>query len=149
MRADTTMTTASPRLDKSRFIALTNKICREGWKEVQENFVKYMSWRESPETKQERFVETVRVSLLPGIDFHIFDPIHQQGASPGEDRQTEEIIGALQKSVELGQLKRWQVDTVAEIPAHFGDFNRRARQYGLDDCPVDRSNLQPIEASAH
>ncbi len=148
VRASTTITAASPPLDKRQFIALTNKICRKGWKEVQGNFIDYMSWRKPPQTKQQRFVETVRVSLLAGIDFHIFDQIQHQGAAPGQLREVEEIIGSLQKSVELGQLNRWRVHTVSEIPAYFGNFNHLAKQYGLKDCPVDRSNLQPIQSSS-
>jgi len=146
VRASTTMTTASPPLDKTRFLTQVNKICREGWKEVQGNFREYMSYREPPETKREHFEETVQVSLLAGIDFHIFDQIQNLGAPPGQSGQVEELLGSLQKPVELGQLAHWHAHTLAEIPPHFRDFNRRAQQYGLKDCPVDSSNLQPISA---
>jgi hypothetical protein len=149
VRASTTVETASPRLDKQQFVALTNKICRERWKVVQQNFIEYMSWRKPPQTKQERFVETVRVSLLAGVDFHIFDQIQHEGAAQGQSPQVEKILGALQKPVELGQHEYWEAQTMSEISPHFGDYNRLAKQYGLDDCPVDRANLQPIAIAVH
>lgn len=146
--ADTTMTTASPPLSKARFIAVTRRICRQGWTVVQDNFRKYLSWREPPETKRERFEKTVQLSLLAGVDFHIFDEIQRLGAASGEERKIEAIIGALQTSVEMGQQLHWRAHTLGEIPPHFRTYNRQAEEYGLSGCAVSMANLRPIEASS-
>jgi hypothetical protein len=147
VRALTTMETANPPIDKREFVALTNRICHVGWKTVQRHFIEYWSWRKPPETRQERLEKSIRLSLFAGIDFHIFDQIQHMGAARGQTRQAEEVIGALQKSIELGQHGYWRAHVLTEVSPHFGDFNRRARQYGLEECPVNKDNLRPIEVA--
>ena len=79
------------------------------------------------------------------IDFHIFDSIRILGAPQGEEREIEEIIGPMQSAVERGQKKLVPVSSVAQVSTLFGEYNRRARQYGLDDCLVDESHLKKLE----
>lgn len=145
VRADTTVTVAEPPLTKRQFVARVNKLCREAWDTVHDNWDVHVSAQE-PELKgRERFQEAVRASLLAGIDFHIFDGIYDLGAPPGEERQIEEIIGPFQLAVELGQMERWKADSIADVAAQFERYNGRASRYGLDDCLVGKSNLRGLE----
>lgn len=146
VRASTTVTIASPHLTKGQFVSRANQLCREGWKTVVHNFVEYNGWQEGKEGKRATFAESVRLSLLAGIDFHIFDEIQRLGSAPGQEGQVEAIIGPLQEAVELGQLKRWQAYSAAEVPPHFRKFNQRAQSYGLADCVVSQSRLRALEA---
>lgn len=139
------MTTAA-NLEQAQFFAKTDKICRQAWVIVLDNFAEYSSWQDPKVAKRKRFEEAVQLSLMAGIDFHIFDEIYNLGAPKGEERETEEIIGAMQSAVERGQKKLAPIASVAQITELFGDYNRRASQYGLsDECLVDEAHLQPIE----
>jgi hypothetical protein len=146
--ADTTMTTAS--IAKAQYIPQVNKICRQAWAIIHHNFKEYSGWHETKHpteaVKKKRFVNAVRLSLLAGIDFHIFDGIYRLGAPKGEERRLEEIIGPLQSAVERGQKNLAPISSVAKLATLFGEYNKRARQYGFADCLVDEPHLQPIEA---
>lgn len=146
VQASTTVATASPRLTEAQFVSRANRLCREGWKTVVHNFVEYNGWQEGKAGKKATFAESVRLSLLAGIDFHIFDEIQRLGSAPGQEKQLEAIIGALQEAVELGQLKRWQAYSAAEVPPHFRKFNPRAQSYGLGDCLVSQARLRALES---
>lgn len=146
--ASTTMTVASPRLTKAQFVQRMNKLCREAWVTVNDNFKQHTGWQDREDSARDRFVEAVQVSLLAGIDFHIFDNFRILGSPPGEERQIEKMIGPFQASVELGQLGRWRAYSVEEIPPQFEEFNRRAARYGLDDCLVDEAHLRKIDQVA-
>lgn len=146
VRASTTMTAATPQLTKPQFVKQVNRICREAWVTVRDNWSQYTSWQdEEEENQRQRFEDGVQASLLAGIDFHIFDNIRILGSPPGEEQAIEAIIGPFQAAVELGQQERWRARSAEEIPPHFATYNRRARGYGLDDCLVDKTRLRGIE----
>lgn len=146
VRASTTMTIADPPLTKPQFVARVNAICREAWRTVWDNWEVYTSAQEPQLGEKERFAEAVRLSLLAGIDFHIFDNILDLGAPPGEQRRIEAIVGPFQEAVELGWADRWRAYSVAEVPPQFSQYNRLARRYGLDDCLVDGAHLRRLES---
>lgn len=148
VRASTTMTVASPRLDKAQFISRVNRICREAWATVIDNWHQYSKSQSSGLSEAERFEDAVKRSLLAGIDFHIFDSIRILGAPPGEQKAIEEIIGPFQRSVELGQQRYWRAQNADEVVANFQEYNRLARMYGLNDCLVDQSRLRNIDTRA-
>lgn len=147
VQASTTVGPAIPQLSNAQFLAYINKVCRRAWVTIRQNWDSY-SRTQSPEIRgAARFADAVRESLLPGIDFLIFDDIHMLGSPRGDEETIERIIGSLQASVELGQLSHWQAHSVVEIPPHFGEYNQGARRYGLDDCLVNKAHLQAIEKS--
>jgi hypothetical protein len=144
VEASTTMTTAS--ITKAQFVKRVNQICRQAWVVVLDNWDEYSATQDRKLSQRERFEEAVQLSLLAGIDFHIFDEIRQLGAPRGEEGTVEEMIGPFQAAVELGWKKRWTAHSVAEVTPHFKVYNQRAGQYGFDDCLVDESHIKPIEA---
>jgi hypothetical protein len=144
VQARTTIITGP--LDKPRFIARVNKLCREGWAEILDNFSEYTSWQDAKEmSRQEIFTESVRESFLAGFDFHVFDEIRNLGGPRGEEEVVEDVIGALQLAVERGQ-RQVRVSSPAQLTALFADYNRRARAYGLEDCLVDGVRVQQAQA---
>jgi hypothetical protein len=142
--ADTTVTTAS--FPEPQLIPRINKICRQAWGVILDNFVEYSSTQNPTEPAKKRFTEAVRLSLLAGIDFHIFDEIYRLGAPRGTKRDVEEIIGSMQSAVERGQKNLAPVSSVAQVSALFGYYNQRARRYGLGDCLVDEAHLHRLKA---
>ncbi|HET8863447.1 MAG TPA: hypothetical protein VFM94_09380 [Solirubrobacterales bacterium] len=143
VRASTTMTTG--KLPKAKFVRQVNKICRESWVTIRENFIDYSGWGDQGTDERKRIEPVIRLSLMAGIDFHIFDNIHFLGAPKGEERDIEEIIGPLQEAVERGQ-RLGPLHSFAEVEELFSDYNRQASRYGLEDCLVDRSELNKIKA---
>lgn len=138
VRADTTITTASVSLPQWR--TQVNQVCREAWPTIQENFDKYLSWQNQHLPMRVRMEKTIRLSVLAGIDFHIFDNIHKEKAPEGEQASVEELIGAMQAAVEHGE--KLHMHSQKQLFALFADFNRRARRYGLDDCIVNGAHLK-------
>lgn len=145
VKASTTMEPG--KLRKAQFIARVNQYCRRAWVIILDNFKQYHSWLNKKSSAQKRFSMSVRLSLLAGIDFHIFDNIRLLGAPRGEEAEIEDIIGPMQEAVERGQ-RLDPLHSVAELEALFSVYNRRAQQYGLTYCPVDRAHIGVIEKAA-
>lgn len=143
--ASTTVTTAG--ISKAQFVPRVNKICREAWKIIVDNFHVYSSTQDPTLSKRERTREAIQLSLLAGLDFHIFDEIRILGAPRGEETTIEEMIGSFQASVEKGQ-QNPTADSLKQVPARFADYNQRAGQYGLNDCLVDPAHLGRIKPQA-
>lgn len=141
--ASTTITTAD--LNRAQFIARVNGICRQAWKIVADNFATHSVTQDPTLSKRERTKEAIQLSLLAGLDFHIFDEIRSLGAPRGEETTVEEIIGPFQASVEIGQ-KHPTAENLQQVPAKFAEYNRRASQYDLDDCLVDAAHLRQIDS---
>jgi hypothetical protein len=140
--ASTTVTVATPRLTKAKFVRRMNELCRGAWRKVIHNWDLYSGTQDPKLSEAKRFEEAVRLSLLAGIDFHIFDNFVLLGVPPGETKNIERIIGPFQEAVELGQKNRWRAHDTAEVAAQFRVFNQRASQYGLDDCLVTESHMK-------
>jgi hypothetical protein len=142
VRADTTMAPVAS-LTKAKFLAHINSLCRRKWRfvlnAVRETAVVWA--RKHPKvTPEDNFIRAVHQSYFASIDFLIFDWIHHLGAPPGQTRQIEDVIGTMQEAVELGQ-REVRVATVAQLEALFADYNRKARQYGLEECLVRGGHL--------
>ncbi len=148
VEASTTMAVAKPPLSKAQFVYRINKICRQVWPIVYSNWKEYTAGQGRKLSERERFEDAVRVSLLAGIVLYIFDNVRQTGAPAGEEGEIEKIIGPFQAAVELGWKERWRAHSIADILPHFVTYTQRARRYGLDDCLVDQTHLQPIEDSS-
>lgn len=140
--ASTTMKIAKPPLSQAQFVRRVNGICREAWETVLDNWEVHTGNQDLKISQRKRFEEAVRVSLLAGIVFHIFDDIRQLGAPVGDEQEIEEIIGPFQIAAELGWKERWRAHNTADVEAQFETYNERARAYGLDDCLVDEAHLR-------
>lgn len=138
VEADTTVTTGS--VGKARYVPQVNRICREAWPVIQSNFDKFLSWQNQHQSRRVRIEQTVRLSLLAGIDFEIFDNIYGTKAPEGEQAKVEELIGAMQAAVEHGA--KLHVHSQRALIALFANFNRRARQYGVEDCLVNGLHIK-------
>jgi hypothetical protein len=144
VRASTTVATGP--LDRKRFVVRVNRICRKAWVEVLGNFSRYSGWPDQARlSEQDAFAKSVRLTFLAGYDFYVFDEIYNLGGPPEEERQVEEIIGELQRAVELGQ-RRIRVESAGELTELFAGYNRLARGYGLDDCLVDGERVKRAQA---
>jgi len=142
--ASTTVAAAS--FPEAQLVPRINSTCRSVWGKILDNFAKYSRWHENdPGTPREHFAENVRLSLMAGIDFHIFDRIVNMGAPPSQKREIEVIIGTMQSAVERAQKKLAPVGSVAEVSSLFAEYNQRARRYGLDECLVDEARLGGLE----
>lgn len=141
--ADTTVTTGE--VAPANYVPQINEICRKAWVTIVNNFKDYSSWHKEDGSKKKRFIESVQLSLLAGIEFHIFDSIYRLGTPPGEEHEVEEIIGPLQSAIERGQRSLAPVASKAQVEALFDEYNQRARLYGFDDCLVDMAHLKEIK----
>jgi hypothetical protein len=145
VESDTTLNTSS--ISKAHFVPRVNKVCRKGWPQIHSDFAEYSGWHKNDGgSREKRFVEAVQLSLLAGIDFHLFDRIHRLGAPLSEKAEVEAVIGALQSAVERGLKGLAPVGSRAQIAALFEEYDQRARQFGFDDCVVDMAHLRGIEA---
>lgn len=140
VQANTTMAAAKPRLSKAAFVKRANQYCRKAWVIVGQNYRVYGRTQDPSLHGKERTADAIRMSLMAGIDFHIFDNIHFLGSPVGEEQEVEEIIGPMQEAVERGQ-RLGPLYSAAEVTALFGDFNRNASRYGLRDCLVNSQHL--------
>jgi hypothetical protein len=144
--ASTTVALASPPLTKSRFLAHMNKTCRAAWPRIAYFWTIYRRTHSPTTGRKQRFADAVQKTLLPTIDFLIFDDIHMLGSPPGQEETLERIIGPKQVAVELGEKRRWSAYSIGEVVKRFDTYDTRARRYGLDDCLVNRGHLRRIEA---
>lgn len=138
VEASTTMDVVA--LSRAQFTARINRACRERWPRIRKFFVEYTALEDPKLNGRERFDEAVRESLLNSIDFHIFDSIHMLGAPKGERGQIEEMIGALQLTIERGQ--KLHIYSLDQLLAQFAAFNRQARAHSLDDCLINPAHLR-------
>lgn len=141
--ADTTVTTAS--FPKAQLVPRINKICRNAWGTILDNFTEFSRWQDPKMPERKRFEEAVQLSLTAGIVFHVFDSIYRMGAPPSEKRRVEEIIGAQQSASERGQKGLAPVSSIAQVEELYGEYNQLARSYGLDECLVDEARLKKLE----
>lgn len=143
MEASTTMTTAQ--ISKSDFLARMNETCRHAWRMIVKNYETYRQTQSSG-SKRERVADAIQLSVLAGIDFHIFDNFRILGAPAGQEDDVEKILGPMQFAVERGQHERKPTAfTVGALAKRFEDYNQRAAQYGLVDCLVNEAHLASIE----
>jgi hypothetical protein len=145
VEASTTMTAASPAISKPVFVKRMNKICRQAWIIIVDNFAEHRSWQDPDESERDGFADAVRNSLMAGVVFHIFDDFRVLGAPPGEEQRIEAMIGSFQAAAEMGQKELWTAYSIEDVSSQFSEYNRRAERYGLGDCLVDDAHLQPLE----
>jgi hypothetical protein len=140
VRADTTATTAAA-LTKAEFLARINAACRNRWSTIHNNFA-VLADRQPPKfSDRRRYGKAVRLTFMAGLDFYVFDTIYDVGAPPGDERRVEEMLGAMQESVERTQRGLAPIRSPKQLEAHFATYNRLARAYGLDDCLVAGAHL--------
>lgn len=138
LEASTTMSVVS--LSRAQFRMRANQACRQRWPRIRELLAEYTAQQDPSLDGRQRFDDSVRKSLLYGIDFHIYDSLQMLGAPRGQRRQIEAVIGALQVAVESG--RRLHIYAVDRLLKLFAAFNREARSYKLDDCIVNRAHLR-------
>lgn len=111
-------TTAATQLTEAEFVAQANTICLTGKRQILK------------ELKQEGSLTAAAVAaaLLPAVQSQI-DEIRELGVpADGADR-TEALVSSMQDAVDASQGL-----TGDQIVAEFRDFNKLARQYGVDAC---------------
>jgi len=138
-RASTTATVGAG-ITKAQFVARANQICRHGWHEILENFTEYSGWQSHKLSKKELFEKSVRLSFLPGLNFHIFDELHLMPVPASQKSQVEELVSRMLVANERGQ-EVVAVSTPAELIALFSGYNLAARRYGLQSCLVNSARL--------
>lgn len=138
VRADTTITTAS--VDKDQYVSQVERVCQEAWPVIRKNYREDLQWASQHQTRKTRIEHLIHESILAGIDFHIFDGIYGLKAPEGEGARIEELIGTLQSAVERGG--KLHLHTEKQLLGLFDEFNRRARQYGVDECLVDAAHFK-------
>ena len=143
VEADTTVTTAS--IAKAAYVPRVNAICRKAWREIAENFTEYSRAQEPGTPRQKLFEDSVRESLIAGIEFSLFDEIYRLGAPAGEEGAVEGIIGTMQSASERGQKGLASVASVSAVTDLYDEYNQRARRYGLRECLVDDARLRALK----
>lgn len=139
VKAPTTVTTGP--VTKAQFVDRVNRICRRAWPRILSYYIPYSRHQKNKRLSDlEVFARTVRISFLATIDFVVFDSVHEMPAPEGEKARVEEVIGKLQRAVELGQ-RRVRIHSLAQFASVFEAYNLAAHQYGLDDCLVDGARL--------
>jgi hypothetical protein len=141
--ADTVVTTAT--IAKAGYVPRINAICRKAWPVISENFALYSRTQSPGAPERKRFESPARESLIAGIVFYIFDGIYNLGAPKGEEREVEKVIGTMQSASERGQKRLAPVSSVSEVADLYGEYNQRARRYGLDECLVDEARLRKLK----
>jgi hypothetical protein len=128
-------------LTKAQFIARSNEFCRESWADMLQEAARHRRERASKASEAELFAYSSRYSFLPHIQFW-FDDISYLGAPKGEEEQVEDMLKALQWAVYSGEERR--IASIELMTAVFSSFNRLAREYGLDECLVDRGAFRRV-----
>jgi hypothetical protein len=126
---------------KAQFVDHANRICRRAWPRILKFYIPFSRRRQDKGlSNEEVFARSVRVSFLATLDFVVFDPIHRTPAPAGENAHVEEVIGKLQRAIELGQ-RRIRIHSLGQFASVFEAYNLAAHEYGLDDCLVDGTRL--------
>jgi hypothetical protein len=128
-------------LSKPKFLAHINAVCRWAWGKIRRSFAEAELIRNAKQSRKAWFTEALRLIVVGGIDFHIFDAIRITGSPPGEENRIEKILGPMQEAVERAQRIN-HVHSVAELPGRFRVYNERAQQYGLNDCLVNMAHVK-------
>jgi hypothetical protein len=128
-------------LSKPRFLAHINAVCRWAWGKIRRSFAEARLVRSPKQSEKAWHEEALRLIVVGGIDFHIFDAIRITGSPPGEEDKVEQILGPMQEAVEWAQ-RVHHVHSVAELPKRFKVYNARAQHYGLDDCTVTTAHVK-------
>lgn len=128
---ETPLTTAS--FSKAQYIVKANAVCKEDWAEILENFASYQDERGPSVGDRKLFAGASHRFVLPSIQIE-FDHLHYLGAPAGEQPQVEDMLAAMQSDIYDGQDQR--IFSPGQLEAIFRNFNRLARQYGINECPV-------------
>jgi hypothetical protein len=136
------MTTAAS-LTRAGFVVRINRTCQRTWPTILDNFLVYGSSLAPELSDKGRYAKAVQFSFMAGLDFYVFDAIYGLGAPRGEEEHVEEMIGAMQESVERTQRGLRPIRSAEQLEAHFDAYNALARAYELDDCLVAGAHLPP------
>lgn len=146
VEGNTTLTTAA--ITKGQFISRVNGFCREAWWFVQHNFDQFSRTQDPEMSDSKRFAEAMRLTTVNAIDFHILDSIRFLGVPADQKRQLEAVFSPMQFAIERGR-QMHHIYSLEQLSRLFGDFNRRADQYGLDDCLVNAAHMPRIAANVY
>jgi hypothetical protein len=129
------VTTPATSMTKTRYVAWLNHVCRRSWPAILHNATEYWRQQKPNLSRKARFEQTVRFSYMAGFDYYVFSKVNAWGP-PGEHRHGgKRMINAMKKAVEDGLHRVW-IGSPKELAAVFADYNRIARQYGVDRCLV-------------
>lgn len=130
-------------LTKPEFVAHANDICRRRWRFVQNSVreTRVLWGKQHPRVStQDNYVRSVRLSYFAAINFLIFNEIRRYGSPPGQEQAIGEVIGAIHEASLRGE-RGEPLTSVAELEELFAGYNRKARDYGLDECLATGSHL--------
>jgi hypothetical protein len=130
-------------LTKAKFLAHVNELCRRKWRFIM-NAVKQtrVLWEKQYPRVNDRqnYLRAVRLSFFSSLNFLIFDWVRRLGAPPGGKQAVEELLGAMQETIDQGS-RGVRFTTVPQLQALFTRYNEEARRYGLDQCLVSGAHI--------
>jgi len=120
-------------LSKLQYVGKANAVCRADLAEVVESFAEYKHELGPSVSDQKLFAGASYHFILPSLQIE-FDHLHYLGAPTSGEPQVENILAALQRAIYAGQKQR--VTSSKELETIFARYNRLARQFGTQRCPV-------------
>lgn len=129
----TSVTTSS--VSKTEYINRANGVCEKSWAIALPSFQR----RYKSTLHGKAFNAASQNIFLPSLQLQ-FDDIQYIGAPDGDERQVEEMIGALQLAVYRGEEQI--VSSPRQMVHIFAKFSRLAIQYGIDSCPVEEATFK-------
>lgn len=121
-------------VSKAEYVKRASGVCEKSWKGMLESFQQ----RYQSVTHGEKFAEASQNIFLTGMQFW-FDDISYIGAPKGEKDRIEALLTALQLAVFQGEEEH--IVSTGQFSATFAEFNRLARQYGLNSCLVHKTSF--------
>ena len=129
------------KLPKRKFVAKINTACRYAWRKIRHDYRESKFRRKPTQSLEAWRTEALKLIVVGGIDFHIFDAIRILHSPPHDERVLEETVGPMQEAVERAQRVN-PVRSTSELPARFSEYNRHAAAYGLKACLVTPAHVR-------
>ena len=119
-------------LTKAEFTKQANAGCKEHTKEREKLFKEVSATIDPSEVTRKDQEMLISDVLLPPYEKDI-ENIQSLGAPEGDEQQVEDIVKAMEKSVENVEAKPL---VALRDTSQFAEANELAKKYGLDDCAL-------------
>lgn len=124
--------TGKPSQAKTEFVDQANAICKEGKKKGLQEMTAYaQTHANSSQPKLTQLAQALQAAFLPEVQNQV-DEIRALGAPPGDEKQVEAVLAALEEGIEASS----QASATAglQLGPNFKRSAQLAREYGLDSC---------------